>query len=133
MVAALAPQQFLAGAGGCGQPLPHVQLRLEPSSQGLQIKAGSLARGFLVDGQLQPLPLNEGWWSCGDRGAFSADGLQLLGRLDGAITSGGETVFPEQVGAAPAGAKPQSGAAAGGAAAAAGTRSALRGNGWWPW
>jgi O-succinylbenzoic acid--CoA ligase len=46
---------------------------------------------------LVPLPLDQGWWCSGDRASLGAAGLTLLGRLDGAIQSGGETVFPEQV------------------------------------
>jgi O-succinylbenzoic acid--CoA ligase len=97
MVMALPPQRFLAGVEGCGEALPHVQLRVEPGSGALQIKAASLATGMLQQGELQPLPLAQGWWSSGDRAELGAEGWQLLGRLDGAIQSGGETVFPEQV------------------------------------
>jgi len=97
MVMALSPQRFLAGGEGCGAALPHVQLRVEPGSGALQIKAASLALGMLQEGELQPLPLDQGWWSSGDRAQQGPEGWQLLGRLDGAIQSGGETVFPEQV------------------------------------
>jgi O-succinylbenzoic acid--CoA ligase len=97
MVMALPPQHFLAGVEGCGAALPHVQLRAEPGSRALQIKAASLALGMLQQGELQPLPLDQGWWSSGDRAELGVEGWQLLGRLDGAIHSGGETVFPEQV------------------------------------
>jgi O-succinylbenzoic acid--CoA ligase len=97
MVTALAPQRFLAGAQGCGPALPHAQLRLEPISGALQIKAASLALGCLRQGELEPLLLQQGWWSSGDWALLSAHGWQLLGRLDGAIQSGAETVFPEQV------------------------------------
>jgi O-succinylbenzoic acid--CoA ligase len=82
---------------GCGDALPHAQLRLAAGSGALQIRAASLALGFLQEGKLQPLPLDQGWWSSGDRAEAGAEGWQLLGRLDGAIHSGGETVFPEQV------------------------------------
>lgn len=97
MVAALPPQQFLDGVQGCGQPLPHAQLRLDPATGALQIKAASLAEGCLLHGELQPLELSQGWWTSGDRALLAPEGLQLQGRLDGAISSGGETVFPEQV------------------------------------
>jgi len=97
MVMALTPQRFLAGMEGCGDALPHAQLRLAAGSGALQIRAASLALGFLQEGKLQPLPLDQGWWSSGDRAEAGAEGWQLLGRLDGAIHSGGETVFPEQV------------------------------------
>lgn len=97
MVMALAPQRFLAGVDGCGAALPHVQLRLDPRSGALQIQAASLALGFFQNGVLEPLPCAQGWWSSGDRAEWLTEGWQLLGRLDGAIQSGGETVFPEQV------------------------------------
>jgi O-succinylbenzoic acid--CoA ligase len=102
MVAALPPECFLAGVSGCGQPLAHAELRLEEGSADvlsrvLQIRASSLAAGFLADGAFAPLPLQQGWWSSGDAASLGPEGLQLLGRLDGAISSGGETVFPEQV------------------------------------
>jgi len=97
LVAALAPERFLAGEGGCGHPLSHAALRLRAGDGALQIRASSLAAGFLVDGALAPLPLQQDWWSSGDAASLGPDGLQVLGRLDGAISSGGETVFPEQV------------------------------------
>ena len=97
MVAALPPQQFLEGVQGCGQPLPHAQLRLDPETGALQVKAASLAKGCLAQGQLQPTAMPHGWWTSGDRAVLAPEGLQLKGRLDGAISSGGETVFPEQV------------------------------------
>jgi O-succinylbenzoic acid--CoA ligase len=97
MVCALAPDRFLAGAAGCGQPLPHAALRVAPGSGALQIQASSLAAGFVEAGRFEPLELEQGWWSSGDRALLDAEGLRLLGRLDGAINSGAETVFPEQV------------------------------------
>jgi O-succinylbenzoic acid--CoA ligase len=97
MVCALPPEQFLAGVAGCGLPLPHGALQLEPHSGALQICASSLAAGFVEEGQWWPLPLEQGWWTSGDRAVLQPEGVQLLGRLDGAINSGGETVFPEQV------------------------------------
>ena len=43
----------------------------------------------------------DGWWSSGDaarlQGSMETPQLTLLGRLDGAIHSGGITVFPEQL------------------------------------
>ena len=96
MVAALAPDAFLAGVPGCGSVLPHAQLRLGDNAA-LEIQAGSLAAGFLAEGGFEPLPLNEGWWRSGDAAELTPGGLHWCGRLDGAISSGGETVFPAQV------------------------------------
>jgi O-succinylbenzoic acid--CoA ligase len=97
MVCALPPERFLAGVAGCGAPLADVQLRLAPSGA-VEVRSGRLSPGWLEHGTLRPLPLSaEGWWRSGDAGRLGPASLELLGRLDGAIHSGGETVFPEQL------------------------------------
>ena len=108
MVTALAPRQFLAGVEGCGLPLSHVALRSAPvpgqkASRALEIRTPVLTPGFLQDGHLLPLPLADGWWRTTDRVRLASHGLQVVGRLDGAIHSGGETVFPEMIEAGLAG------------------------------
>jgi O-succinylbenzoic acid--CoA ligase len=103
MVCALPPERFLAAAVGCGPPLADVELRVstaradgEPAA--VEVRCGRLSPGWLENGQLQPLPRSvDGWWRSGDAGRLEPAGLELLGRLDGAIHSGGETVFPEQL------------------------------------
>jgi o-succinylbenzoate---CoA ligase len=96
MVCALAPPQFLAGAAGCGPPLADVELRLEPGMGAIAVRTDRLSPGWLEQGELRPLPsAGEGWWRSGDGGQLTPAGLLVRGRLDGAIHSGGETVFPE--------------------------------------
>jgi O-succinylbenzoic acid--CoA ligase len=97
MVTALAPEAFLAGVGGCGLPLPHARLRLAARDGAVEVRATSLSPGHLEGGRLRPLPMEGEWWRSGDRGRLDPGGLTLLGRLDGAVQSGGETVFPEEV------------------------------------
>jgi len=98
MVCALPPARFLAGALGCGAPLDDVSLRVEADSGALAIATARLSPGWLEQGVLVPLPRTaDGCWLSGDAARIDAQGLQVLGRLDGAILSGGETVFPEQV------------------------------------
>ncbi|MFZ0408352.1 MAG: AMP-binding protein [Cyanobium sp.] len=98
MVCALPPREFLAGRQGCGLPLADAELRLNAAGGAVEVRSRRLALGWLEPGGLQPLPLTaDGWWRSGDAGRFGAAGLELLGRLDGAISSGGETVFPEQL------------------------------------
>jgi O-succinylbenzoic acid--CoA ligase len=98
MVAALAPERFLAGETGCGQPLGDVALRVDASSGALEITTARLSPGWLEQGQLQPVVNTaDGWWRSADAARLDAAGLHIVGRLDGAIHSGGETVFPEQV------------------------------------
>ena len=97
MVCALPPQRFLAGCAGYGPPLDDVALRLDPVSAAVEILTARLSPGWLQAGQLQPLAGGGGWWRSGDAGRITLGSLELLGRLDGAIHSGGETVFPEQL------------------------------------
>ncbi len=52
---------------------------------------------------MQPFADAGGWWHSGDAGRLGPAGLEPLGRLDGALNSGGATVFPEQIEAALAG------------------------------
>ena len=98
MVCALPPQRFLAGAAGCGEPLGDVALRLDGATGAVEVRCGRLSPGRLEAGRLRPLPLQPGgWWRSGDAGRLGAEGLEVLGRLDGALHSGGETVFPERL------------------------------------
>jgi O-succinylbenzoic acid--CoA ligase len=99
MVTALPPELFLAGESGCGSALCDVKLRLDPAgSSALEVRTARLCPGWLDAGQLRPLPRDcEGWWRSGDAARLEAGGLNLLGRLDGALQSGAETVFPEAV------------------------------------
>ena len=98
MVAALPPDRFLAGEPGCGDPLVDVELRLA-SDGALLVRTDRLALGrWRADQpeQWEKLTDADGWWRSGDR-ANLTPGLQIAGRIDGAIHSGGETVFPEQL------------------------------------
>ncbi len=98
MVAALAPGAFLAGGEGCGQPLSDVELRLDSATAAVEVRCGRLSPGWLQGDRVVPLATTaDGWWRSGDAGRQTSTGLRILGRLDGAISSGGETVFPEQL------------------------------------
>ena len=103
MVTAQSPQAFLASEGGSGSPLMDVELRL--GHQGaLQVRCPRLAvASWCRDrpDRLSMLVDSQRWWTSGDLAALSGDGttlcLNVLGRRDGAILSGGETVFPERL------------------------------------
>ena len=103
MVCATNPAQFLAGHNSCGEPLSDVELQLEPTSGAVAVKTRRLSPGWLKGEQVQPFADAGGWWHSGDAGRLGPAGLELLGRLDGALNSGGATVFPEQIEAALAG------------------------------
>jgi len=96
MVCALEPDRFLAGVAGCGYPFADCEMRL--AEQGaIELRTPRLSPGWLQDGALVPFAGPSLWWRSGDGGRLTHQGLEVLGRLDGAINSGGETVFPEQV------------------------------------
>lgn len=96
MVAVQTPEQFLAGEPGCGSPLNDVELRLD-DDQALLVRTSRLAIGRWSCGdpsKLQSLTDGQGWWRSGDAASLKQE-LTVLGRLDGALHSGGETVFPD--------------------------------------
>ncbi len=112
MVVAQSPEHFLDGEEGVGEPLDDIELRVEPNGA-LALRCrrlaigrwkpdgdGSLAERF-TETSLSPLADADGWWRSGDaaglNGSAETPQLTLLGRLDGAIHSGGVTVFPEQL------------------------------------
>ena len=98
MVTAMPPDRFLAGEPGCGDPLVDVELRLAADGA-LEVRTDRLALGRWSGDQPDrwaPLSDADGWWRSGDRATLTP-GLQIAGRIDGAIHSGGETVFPEQL------------------------------------
>lgn len=101
MVTAQAPQAFLAGEEGCGAPLEDVELRVDADGA-LAVRSQRLALARLLDdGSLEALADAQGWWRSGDAAQLVQGGglaqLRILGRLDGAIHSGGVTVFPAQL------------------------------------
>lgn len=104
MVCALPPQRFLAGEPGCGPPLNDVTLRVEDGSGAIAVRSDRISPGWFEAGRLHPFRDADGWWRSGDAGRWiaaagsgSEASLAIDGRLDGALLSGGETVFPEQL------------------------------------
>ena len=105
MVTALPPQDFLEGMEGCGDALGDVELRLDVDG-GLMVRTQRLAAGrWNGDPAAAPVVLRDrdGWWRSGDLARWlpgqGAKGrsLQLIGRRDAVINSGGETLFLESL------------------------------------
>ena len=93
-IATLKPKDFLAGATGCGQMLPHAQVEIRDGGA-IALCSKSLALGYYpnyFEGEIfQPDDL--GYFD--DRGS-----LHLTGRASDKIITGGENVFPAEVEAA---------------------------------
>jgi O-succinylbenzoic acid--CoA ligase len=81
-----------------GTPLPGVSVRIGHVGE-IQLGGPTLLRGYR-DGSAAGLTA-DGWLPTGDAGRLDADGrLQVLGRLDDLIVTGGENVWPGDVEAA---------------------------------
>lgn len=94
MVAALTPEEFLAGQRSSGRALPHARISL--TTEGLiSIEGESVFRGYFPSGSESRRFVTE------DLGMIEAGGfLRVLGRRDAVIISGGEKVQPAEVEAA---------------------------------
>ncbi len=94
MVAALRPEEFLAGGGGVGTALPHAQIKTETGGRVI-IEASSLFYGYWPETRVA------GPWRTDDLGEIDAAWrLRVLGRADALIITGGEKVDPAEVAAA---------------------------------
>ncbi|HZB97942.1 MAG TPA: fatty acid--CoA ligase family protein [Candidatus Sulfotelmatobacter sp.] len=81
-----------------GVPLAGVRLRISPEGE-VELGGDTLMRGYRLDEQASRSALSgDGWLRTGDAGYFDAEGrLRVTGRLDEAIVSGGEKVWPGEV------------------------------------
>ncbi len=79
-----------------GTSLPHAQIALAETDSRIRIAATSLGETLREDGTLIPNP--DGVFETNDEGRFDAVGrLQVLGRADRYINSGGEKIDPKLV------------------------------------
>ncbi len=91
MVAALKPQDFLAGVNASGQILPHVQVQIQADSH-ISVRSKAVMLGYY------PQINTAGYWLTDDLGMVDQQGyLQILGRDSHQIITGGEKVFPAEV------------------------------------
>jgi O-succinylbenzoic acid--CoA ligase len=93
MVAALRPEEFLAGARSSGAPLPHARIDLGPDV--VRVAGESVFRGYWPEASTTREFVTE------DLGYFDARGhLHVSGRRDAVIITGGKKVQPAEVEAA---------------------------------
>ena len=89
--------------GGCvydGWPLDGVEIDITPDSR-IAIRGPVLMRGYRGRPDLTGRVFHEGWFVAPDRGRVTEDGrLEVLGRVDDIIVTGGENVSPHSVEAA---------------------------------
>ena len=91
MVAALRPEEFLAGARGCGMALPHARVSVD--ADGVVSVAGeSVFRGYWPETRETREFVTEDLGRIDERG-----GLEIFGRRDAVIITGGKKVQPAEV------------------------------------
>ena len=98
MVTAMTPAEFLSGENDCGNPLNDVELSINKCGI-LKIKTTRLAIGKCSNGRIESICDEDGWWESGDIAQIKIENnlprLKIEGRVDTAINSGGEIIFPE--------------------------------------
>ena len=93
-VATQSPHEPEPDDQSCGRPLPAIELRIREGA--LELRGPVLLSGYHPPEE-RPLDA-DGWHATRDRAHLDAAGrLHVLGRCDGAILSGGETIQPEEV------------------------------------
>ncbi len=100
MVTALKPQDFLKGHNDLGAPLIDIELRLSKNNA-LEIRTSRLALTLWQDNKTKGVRNKDGWWQSADAAEIiqrnNQQRLLIKGRLDNAIHSGAETIFPERL------------------------------------
>ena len=100
MVTCLSPKDFLKGSNSVGFPLKDVEIEIT-NRNSLKIKTSRIAISNWKNNKLESITNSNGWWEAGDLAQYvtlnNKKALQILGRRDSAINSGGETIFPEEI------------------------------------
>lgn len=80
-----------------GVPLDGVEVRLA-AGDAIEVRSPTLARGRrAADGAVAPIGDADGWLATGDLGRWREGRLEVLGRADDLIVTGGENVWPAPV------------------------------------
>ncbi|HXY73455.1 MAG TPA: AMP-dependent synthetase, partial [Actinomycetota bacterium] len=85
-----------------GRPLDGTEIRIEPDDEGadgaILLRTPALMRGYRFDPDATAEAIDaEGWFHTRDVGSFRSDRLQVHGRADDIIVTGGEKVWPSRV------------------------------------
>lgn len=84
--------------GSVGKPLFPVQLRLDPVTQEVLLKAPNLSPGYWQQPAKTAASRVDGWFKTGDIGHLDTDGfLFIKGRQGDMFISGGENIFPGEI------------------------------------
>ncbi len=79
-----------------GVVLPWREVALSDQGE-ILVRGKTLAKGYFTNGELAPLAGADGWFHTGDKGLWCNDQIQLCGRMDNMMISGGENIHPEEI------------------------------------
>ncbi len=88
--------QFTDRSVTSGHVLPWREVALSELGE-ILVRGKTLAKGYYANGKISPLPDADGWFHTGDKGRWLNDQIQLCGRLDNMMISGGENIHPEEI------------------------------------
>lgn len=91
-------EPIFTGAGiTSGAVLPWREVRLSDEGE-IQVRGETLAKGYFQHGEVTPLLSDaRGWFNTGDKGRWFGEQLQICGRMDNTLISGGENIHPEEI------------------------------------
>jgi O-succinylbenzoic acid--CoA ligase len=106
----LAAQDALRKLGSAGRPLPGVELKISPESEGaagpaekwlageILLRGGNVTPGYEGRPAETARAWRDGWFHTGDIGRLDEEGyLYVLDRRNDLIISGGENIYPAEV------------------------------------
>lgn len=91
MIAAMLPEDFLRGMKGVGSGLPHAEISINEDRR-IMVSGESLFKGYFPE-----LPCKKSFWITDDEGIMHQENLEVIGRADRIIITGGEKVDPKEV------------------------------------
>lgn len=91
------PADAVNAPHSAGRLLPYRQLRLADDGE-IEVRGAAFCLGY-AEGDAIRSPLNaDGWWATGDCGRWDEQGhLEITGRKDRLLFSGGENIQPEEI------------------------------------